>query len=190
MPSRADTAGARIDPDPGVAGFDHATVHRHAFKTPSLRNVELTAPYMHNGVYRTLEDVVDFYDRGGAGIGIELPNQTLSPEPLRLSGREKRDLIAFLGALTDTTQVARNRPHRGAGPGCTAGTPRLRRGTHVIPSEARDDGARHFNMTAGVTSTLPPPSARPPTPRSRVPAPSPAAPPRAGSRSAPLAGCA
>jgi cytochrome c peroxidase len=112
VPSRPDTAGARIDADPGVAGFDHATVHQHAFKTPSLRNVELTAPYMHNGVYRTLEDVVDFYDRGGgAGIGIELPNQTLSPEPLRLRAREKRDLIAFMRALTDTTQVARHRPH-------------------------------------------------------------------------------
>jgi len=110
VPSQADTAGARIDPDPGVAGFDHATVHRHAFKTPSLRNVELTAPYMHNGVYRTLEDVVDFYDRGGgAGIGIELPNHSLSPEPLRLSAREKRDLIAFMRALTDTTQVAGHR---------------------------------------------------------------------------------
>jgi cytochrome c peroxidase len=106
VPSRPDTAGARIDSDPGVAGFDHARVHRHAFKTPSLRNVELTAPYMHNGVYRTLEDVVDFYDRGGgAGIGIALPNQTLSPEPLRLSAREKRDLIAFMRTLTDTTQV-------------------------------------------------------------------------------------
>jgi cytochrome c peroxidase len=112
VPSRPDTGGATIDPDPGVAGFDHATVHRHAFKTPSLRNVELTAPYMHNGVYRTLEDVVDFYDRGGgAGIGIELSNQTLSPEPLRLTAREKRDLIAFLGALTDTAQVAGNRRH-------------------------------------------------------------------------------
>ena len=109
VPSRPDTAGARIDADPGVAGFDHATIHRHAFKTPSLRNVELTAPYMHNGVYRTLEDVVDFYDRGGgAGIGIELPNQTLPPDPLRLSAREKRDLIAFMLALTDTTQVAGN----------------------------------------------------------------------------------
>jgi cytochrome c peroxidase len=108
VPSRPDTADATIDPDPGVAGFDHATIHRHAFKTPSLRNVELTAPYMHNGVYRTLEDVVDFYDRGGgAGIGIALPNQTLSPEPLRLGVREKRDLIAFMRALTDTTQVAR-----------------------------------------------------------------------------------
>ena len=58
---------------------------------------------MHNGVYRTLEDVVDFYDSGGgAGIGIELPNQTLSPEPLRLSAREKRDLVAFMRAMTDT----------------------------------------------------------------------------------------
>jgi cytochrome c peroxidase len=112
VPSRPDTAGAKVDPDPGVAGFDHATVHRHAFKTPSLRNVELTAPYMHNGVYRTLEDVVDFYDRGGgAGIGIELPNQTLSPEPLRVSAREKCDMIAFMRALTDTTQVARRRRH-------------------------------------------------------------------------------
>jgi cytochrome c peroxidase len=112
VPSRPDTAGARIDSDPGVAGFDNATIHRHAFKTPSLRNVELTAPYMHNGVYRTLEDVVDFYDRGGgSGIGIELPNQTLSPEPLRLSIRDKRDLVAFMRALTDTTQVARRQLH-------------------------------------------------------------------------------
>jgi len=109
VPSRPDTGGARIDADPGVAGFDHATVHRHAFKTPSLRNVELTAPYMHNGVYRTLDDVVDFYDRGGgAGIGIKLPNQTLSPDPLRLSAREKRDLIAFMRALTDTTLAGRH----------------------------------------------------------------------------------
>ena len=104
VPSRAVTAGARIDPDSGVAGFDHVPIHLHAFKTPSLRNVAVTAPYMHNGVYRTLEQVVDFYDRGGgAGIGIELPNQTLSPEPLRLSRAEKRALVAFMRTLTDTT---------------------------------------------------------------------------------------
>ena len=66
-----------------MAGFDHVPIHLHAFKTPSLRNAALTPPYMHNGVYRTLDQVVDFYDRGGgAGIGIELPNQTLSPERL------------------------------------------------------------------------------------------------------------
>lgn len=103
VPARAVTAGAVVDPDPGVEGFDHAPIHRHAFKTPSLRNVALTAPYMHNGVYRTLEQVVDFYDRGGgAGIGIELVNQTLSPEHLHLSRAEKRELVAFMRALTDT----------------------------------------------------------------------------------------
>jgi cytochrome c peroxidase len=106
VPSRPVTANAAVDPDPGVEGFDHAPIHRHAFKTPSLRNVALTPPYMHNGVYRTLEEVVDFYDRGGgAGIGIELPNQTLSPEPLHLSRKEKRELVAFMRALTDTLSV-------------------------------------------------------------------------------------
>jgi cytochrome c peroxidase len=81
VPQKARTAGAVIDPDPGVSGYDHAPRHRHAFKTPSLRNVALTAPYMHNGVYRTLAEVVDFYDRGGGGgIGIDLPNMTLPAE--------------------------------------------------------------------------------------------------------------
>ena len=105
------TADARIDPDLGVAGFDHAPIHRHAFKTPSLRNVALTAPYMHNGVYRTLGQVVDFYDRGGgAGIGIALPNQTLPPAKLQLTAREKRELVAFMRALTDASLVTRQQP--------------------------------------------------------------------------------
>ena len=107
VPSRPLTARATIDPDSGVAGFDHVPIHLHAFKTPSLRNVVLTAPYMHNGVYRTLDQVVDFYDRGGgAGIGIELPNQTLSPEPLHLTRPEKRALVAFMRALTDTSTAS------------------------------------------------------------------------------------
>ena len=112
VPSRAVVAGARIDPDPGVEGYDHARIHLRAFKTPSLRNVALTAPYMHNGVYRTLEQVVDFYDRGGGGgIGIAPPNLTLSPEKLELTSREKRELVAFMRALTDTTPVASHFAH-------------------------------------------------------------------------------
>jgi cytochrome c peroxidase len=108
VPSQAVVAGARIDPDPGVGGFDHARIHLRAFKTPSLRNVALTAPYMHNGVYRTLEQVVDFYDRGGGGgIGIAPPNLTLSSEKLELTAREKRELVAFMRALTDTTPLVR-----------------------------------------------------------------------------------
>jgi cytochrome c peroxidase len=111
VPAQAVTAGAVVDPDPGVEGFDHAPIHRHAFKTPSLRNVALTAPYMHNGVYRTLQEVVDFYDRGGgAGIGITLANRTLSPEALHLSRAEKRELVAFMRALTDSVGTSSARP--------------------------------------------------------------------------------
>jgi cytochrome c peroxidase len=107
-PSRAVTARATIDPDVGRFRLTRAAPHRYAFKTPSLRNVALTAPYMHNGVYRTLEAVVDFYNRGGgAGIGIVLDNQTLPPDPLRLTAPEQRALVSFMKALTDTTGTQR-----------------------------------------------------------------------------------
>jgi len=67
-----------------------------AFKTPGLRSVELTAPYMHDGSEPTLERVIDLYNRGG------IRNPYLDPKvlPLHLSGREKADLVAFLKALT------------------------------------------------------------------------------------------
>jgi cytochrome c peroxidase len=104
VPAAARTRGAVVDADPGVFAIDRAPLHRHAFKTPSVRNVALTAPYMHNGVFRTLDEVVDFYDRGGGnGLGMHLPNQTLSLEPLELTRQEKRDLVAFLRALTDSS---------------------------------------------------------------------------------------
>ena len=69
---------------------------RWAYKTPTLRNVALTAPYMHDGSLMTLEDVVEFYDRGGE------QNPLLDPQltPLGLSASEKQDLVAFLKALT------------------------------------------------------------------------------------------
>lgn len=67
-----------------------------AFKTPTLRDVALTAPYMRNGAYRTLEEVVDHYDRGGD------VKDNLSPEikPLHLSAQEKADLVEFMKSLT------------------------------------------------------------------------------------------
>ena len=69
---------------------------RGAFKTPTLRDVALTAPYMHDGSIATLEDVVDFYERGGRR------NPGLDPRmrPSRISGNEKKALIAFLNTLT------------------------------------------------------------------------------------------
>ncbi|MBA3658607.1 MAG: cytochrome C peroxidase [Gemmatimonadales bacterium] len=107
VPARPLTARATIDPDPGLFGFHPQPQNRHAFKTPTLRNVARTAPYMHNGVFRTLDEVVEFYDRGGGiGLGMRLPNQTLPPDSLHLSAAEKRDLVAFLGTLTDTTVSA------------------------------------------------------------------------------------
>jgi cytochrome c peroxidase len=91
-----------LDADEGKYRFTGAAVHRFAFKTPTLRNIALTAPYMHNGVYQTLEEVLDFYDKGGAaGLDISLPNQTLPAEPLHLTKDEKRAIVQFLHSLTD-----------------------------------------------------------------------------------------
>ena len=94
--------GVRPDADSGRARVYSAPAYLRAFKTPTIRNVARTGPYMHNGVYRTLDEVVEFYDRGGgAGLGLDVPNQTLPFDRLRLTAQEKRELVAFMEALTD-----------------------------------------------------------------------------------------
>jgi cytochrome c peroxidase len=108
VPATRDLDAPTLDTDQGRAAHELVPNNMLAFKVPSLRNVALTAPYMHNGVFATLEQVVEFYDRGGgAGIGLHVPNQTLSSSRLRLAANERRDLIAFLGALTDTSVLRR-----------------------------------------------------------------------------------
>jgi len=93
----------RLDPDSGRAAINHWARDLHGFKTPSLRNVALTAPYMHNGAFATLNQVVRFYNEGGgAGRGISVPNQTLPSRTLGLTANEQRAIVAFLCALTDT----------------------------------------------------------------------------------------
>jgi cytochrome c peroxidase len=126
VPAGNSARRAVVDGDPGVFAVDRAPLHRHAFKTPTVRNVALTAPYMHNGVFRTLEQVVDFYDRGGGnGLGMKLPNQTLPSDRLHLSAQEKRDLIAFLRSLTDSSAIAPLAPAATpAAPGSRATPPR------------------------------------------------------------------
>ncbi len=107
VPSAAVVRGAKVDPDSGRFRVTRSAPHLFAFRTPSVRNVALTAPYMHNGVYRTLDEVVDFYNRGGgAGIGIRLPNQTLPADRLELTAREQRAIVRFMLALTDTAGVS------------------------------------------------------------------------------------
>ncbi len=111
VPATVAWRNARIDPDEGRQRITRLPIHQYSFKTPTLRNIALTAPYMHNGVYRTLAEVVDFYDAGGgAGIGIALQYQTLPPDSLHLTTDEKAALVAFMGALTDTTSVSVTRP--------------------------------------------------------------------------------
>lgn len=102
VPATNDTIDVSIDPDLGRYYVFNTEKRKYFFKTPTIRNIEMTAPYMHNGVYQTLEEVVDFYNRGGGqGMGIELPYQTLPPEPLELTDKEQKDLVAFMKSLTD-----------------------------------------------------------------------------------------
>ena len=94
-----------IDEDLGRYDLYPALPYKRAFKTPTVRNVAFTGPYMHNGHFRTLQSVIDFYNKGG-GVGMGLGNagQTLSEKPLHLSQDEVADLIVFLDALSDNLQ--------------------------------------------------------------------------------------
>lgn len=92
----------KADPDQGRFETRPTPYYRGAFKTPTVRNAAVTAPYMHNGSFGSLEKVMEFYDKGGgAGLGLDIPDQTLPGEPLNLSDEEKSDIIAFLHSLTD-----------------------------------------------------------------------------------------
>jgi cytochrome c peroxidase len=88
----ADTGRAEI----AGAGYEHA------FKVPTLRNVALTAPYMHNGRFATLSEVIEFYARGGGaahGFAPEALDDKI--RPFSITPEEKHDLVAFLHSLTD-----------------------------------------------------------------------------------------
>jgi cytochrome c peroxidase len=96
-----------------LAESDSGLNKTYAFRTPSLRNLGATAPYMHNGVFRSLPDVIDFYQRlsrggGRRGGGGRAPNPHVGRDQidplarqLAMRGRGQRDLVAFLGALDD-----------------------------------------------------------------------------------------
>src|SRR5690606_34533926 len=74
----------------------------NAFRTGTVRNATFTKPYMHNGVFSTLEEVIDFYDMGGgAGKKLSVPNQTLASDSLKLTVEEKANLIAFIHSLNE-----------------------------------------------------------------------------------------
>ena len=96
----ASLIDSTLDVDPGYYGVIGIDAYKYAFKVPSVRNITKTAPYMHNGVYQNLDQLMEFYNKGGgAGLGIRLPNQTLPAEDLRLTDKEKEDIIAFIKSL-------------------------------------------------------------------------------------------
>jgi cytochrome c peroxidase len=90
--------GVGMDQPQPDAGRYEVTKDEHdwgAFKTPGLRDVGLTAPYMHDGSLKTLEEVVDFYDKGGK----ENKNLDEKIKPLKLTDQQKQDLVEFLKSL-------------------------------------------------------------------------------------------
>lgn len=99
--------GDGVDLDLGRAEIAGAG-YEGAFKVPTLRNVALTAPYMHNGIFQTLAEVVDFYAAGGGTILPSITNASFDIDdkirPFSLSPMEREDLVLFMHALTDESQ--------------------------------------------------------------------------------------
>jgi cytochrome c peroxidase len=97
-----DTSFKQLSDDKGRYNVNPAKETLRAFRTGSLRNSAHTAPYMHNGVFKTMNEVIDFYDAGGgAGKGLEVANQTLSSDSLHLSKTEKENLTQFINSLDE-----------------------------------------------------------------------------------------
>ena len=110
VPSKVN--GKELDSDEGRGGVSHRPLDKHAFKTPTLRNIDRTAPYFHHGRFPTLDDVVDFYDKGGgAAFGVELSNQDPDVRELELAKEQRRALITFMrdGLRDETMPFARRR---------------------------------------------------------------------------------
>lgn len=104
-----DENGAYPEADPGLWEFTARDEDIGRFRAPSLRNVALTAPYMHDGSIETLDEALDHYAAGGrtissgpnAGVGAANPLKSELVTGFELTARERADLLAFLGSLTD-----------------------------------------------------------------------------------------
>ncbi len=96
------------DRDLGLYYTTKQEADKGKFRTPSLRELKHTAPYMHNGVFGTLEEVIEFYNRGGERD----PNRSPLMKPLGLSDQEKQDLLAFLLSLSSNQPLIIEPPDR------------------------------------------------------------------------------
>lgn len=97
-----DKAFGSVSPDSGRFLVHPAKETYTAFRTGTIRNTASTKPYMHNGIFGTLEEVIDFYDAGGgAGQGLQVTNQTLASDSLKLTVSEKKALLTFIHSLSE-----------------------------------------------------------------------------------------
>jgi cytochrome c peroxidase len=100
-----NTGIATSSSDPGRFGLTRDPADVGAFRTPSLRDVAVTAPYMHDGSISTLEEVIDFYDAGGRAN----PNLDTRVRPLRLTEAERREMVVFLRSLSGVLEMPAHR---------------------------------------------------------------------------------
>ena len=103
-----------LDPEPftdlGLGKITHNASDNGKFKTPTLRNIEFSAPYMHDGRFSTLEEVVEHYNSGGEYSSTVDPLMKKLGVGLQLTNQEKQDLVAFLKTLTDTDFISSKKP--------------------------------------------------------------------------------
>ncbi len=93
--------------DAGLYTLTNKESDKGKFKTPGLRNIAVTAPYMHNGMFKTLEEVVDYYNDPKKIVPDAVNIDDALKQPLGLTDKEKKDIIAFLKTLTDKKFVRR-----------------------------------------------------------------------------------
>ena len=91
--------------DAGLSNLTNKETDKGKFKTPGLRNIAVTAPYMHNGMFKTLEEVVEYYNNPQKFVPDAVNIDDALKSPLNLSEKEKKDLVSFLKTLTDKKYI-------------------------------------------------------------------------------------
>lgn len=153
------------EPNLGLYNFTQAPEDIGKFKAPTLRNIELTGPYMHDGSVATLSEVIDHYAAGGrsiktgphAGDGAENPNKSEFVKPIALSAQDKEDLIEFLRTLTDEvllTNPALSDPFRPSQRTTKAATYNIIRGRVVEIHAAAGEIVLYYSQLPGVIAAM------------------------------------
>ena len=91
--------------DAGLFSITNKEADKGKFKTPGLRNIAVTAPYMHNGMFKTLEEVVEYYNNPQKFVTDAINIDDALKTPLGLTEKEKKDLVSFLKTLTDKKYI-------------------------------------------------------------------------------------